>query len=183
MVKVNPGSPCEKQNGSSPVPDAVYQVSRSSASCFEVEYFWRFLPYMGMVMVMWHGTFEKKSFPISHGGSIPVLIFGFNRPSGFWRKRSLKMLNWVTLDKGQWITLTLGSHKVSCTHLFDCMYQFNSLIVFPYMNKRDQIWPCCKICQCQPRLIIWIHMVVLEYQILHTQFQCHQPFGSIEEDF
>ena len=29
-------------------------------------------------------------------------------------------------------------------------------------NKRDQIWPCCKIGHGQPRVIIWTSLVVLE---------------------
>ena len=54
---------------------------------------------------------------------------------------------------------------------------------FPYKNIRDQIWPCCKISQGQPRVIIWTNLVVLEHPILHTKFQGHRPFCSGEEDF
>ena len=32
---------------------------------------------------------------------------------------------WVTLDKDQWMTLTLDTHKSSCTHSFDFMCQFS----------------------------------------------------------
>ena len=51
MVKVNLGSSFEKKKktGGSQVPNAVYQVSRSSAFGFEKD-FYGFLPYMGMVM-------------------------------------------------------------------------------------------------------------------------------------
>ena len=48
---------------------------------------------------------------------------------------------------------------------------------------RDQISPCRKIGQGQPRVIIWTKLVVLEYPILHIKFQGHRPFGSGEEDF
>ena len=41
----------------------------------------------------------------------------------------------------------------------------------------DQIWPCCKIGQGQPRDIIWTNLVVLEHPMLHTKFQSHRPSG------
>ena len=37
--------------------------------------------------------------------------------------------------------------------------------------------------QDQLRVIIWIHLVVLEHPMLHTNFQGHRPFGFGEEDF
>ena len=55
--------------------------------------------------------------------------------------------------------------------------------LFPYKSIRDQIWPCRKIGQGQPRVIIWSNLVVLEHPMMHTKFQCHQPLGSREEDF
>ena len=60
------------------------------------------------------------------------------------------------------------------------IYCFN---FFPFKSIGDQIWPCCKISQCQSRSIIWTNLVVLEYSMLHTKFQIHWPFGSREEDF
>ena len=47
----------------------------------------------------------------------------------------------------------------------------------------DQIWPCRKIGQGQPRVIIWINLVVVEHPMPHTKFQGHRPVGSGEEDF
>ena len=32
------------------------------------------------------------------------------------RKRKLKIFNLSDLDQGQWLTLTFGTHKASCTH-------------------------------------------------------------------
>ena len=49
--------------------------------------------------------------------------FCFNQPSGFWRKEVWKCWIWVALDKSQWMTMTLSSHKLSCTHLFDYKYR------------------------------------------------------------
>ena len=42
--------------------------------------------------------------------------------------------------------------------------------VLPYKSIRDQIWLCRKICQNQPRVIIWTNLVVLERLMLHTKF-------------
>ena len=36
---------------------------------------------------------------------------------------------------------------------------------FPYKSIRDRIWPCSKIGQGQPRVIIWTNLVVLEYSV------------------
>ena len=47
----------------------------------------------------------------------------------------------------------------------------------------DQIWPCHKIGQSQPRGIIWTDLVVLKYTMVHTKLQGHPPLGSREEDF
>ena len=48
---------------------------------------------------------------------------------------------------------------------------------------RDQSWPCRKIGQGHPRVIIWTNLAVLEHPMLHTKLQSHRPFGSGEEDF
>ena len=53
----------------------------------------------------------------------------------------------------------------------------------PYESIRDHIWPCRKIGQRQPLVIIWNSFVVLEYPMLHTNLQGHLPLGSREEDF
>ena len=59
-------------------------------------------------------------------------------------------------------------------------YGFN---FFSYKSIENRIWPCRKIGQGQPRVIIWINLVVLEHLMMHTNFHGHQPFGSREEDF
>ena len=48
---------------------------------------------------------------------------------------------------------------------------------------RDQIWPCCKIGQGQPRVIIWINYDRPKSPMLHTKPHGHWPFGSGEEGF
>ena len=54
---------------------------------------------------------------------------------------------------------------------------------FPYKSIRNQIWPCRKISQGQPRVIIWANLVVLKHPMMHTKVQGHWPIGSGEEDF
>ena len=53
---------------------------------------------------------------------------GFYRPSGFLGKEVWKWWIWVTLDKGQWMTLTSDIHKDSCTHLVDYSFSRPTLI-------------------------------------------------------
>ena len=101
----------------------------------------------------------------------------------------------MTLDEGQWMTLTYDILKASCTHLVDCFYQLDiidnnslwktsSFYLFPHTkSKRDQIWPCCKIGKGHPMAVIWTNKIVFENQMLHTKFQGHRLFGSREEDF
>ena len=54
---------------------------------------------------------------------------------------------------------------------------------FQLKNQRDQRWLSCKIDQSQPRLIIYINIVVVEFQLLHTKFQGNHLKGSGEKDF
>ena len=49
--------------GSTRVPDAVYQVSKSSASWFRRKRFLKFFTIIYMGMVMWPGTFEQIFIP------------------------------------------------------------------------------------------------------------------------
>ena len=53
---------------------------------------------------------------------------------------------------------------------------------FPYKSIRDQIWPCRKVGQGQPRIIIYINFVELESPMLHAKFQDYRTSGSGEED-
>ena len=39
-------------------------------------------------------------------------------------------------------------------------------------------FPCRKIGQGHPRVMIYINFVELHSQMLHTKFQNHRPFGS-----
>ena len=100
--------------GSTRVPDAVYQVSQSSAPCLRRKRFLKFFTIIYMGMVMWPGAFEQIFIP--HISWRLYMKFGFNRPSGFWAKEDWKCWSWVTLDEVQWMTLTFDIHNGSCTH-------------------------------------------------------------------
>ena len=66
---------------------------------------------------------------------------------------------------------------------YNSFWKIHYFTFFPYKSIRDQIWPCRKIGQGQLRVIIWTNLEVLEYPMLHTNFQGHWPIGSREEDF
>ena len=53
---------------------------------------------------------------------------------------------------------------------------------FPNKCIRNQVWPCHKVGQGQPRLIICANLVGPTSPMLHTKSQGHWPFGSREED-
>ena len=122
------------------------------------------------------------------------MIFGFNSLVFFEEEKfenvksdwSLTKVNewpwpWVVINHHVIIYLTI------CTnfHLtdFNSFSEIYSLSIFPYKSKRDQIWHCCKKGQGQPRIIIWIYLVVLQKPMPLTKFQCHRLFGSREENF
>ena len=48
-------------------------------------------------------------------------------------------------------------------------------------KSMSQIWPCCKIGQGQPRVIIWTNYDGPKAPMLHTKPQGHWPFGSGED--
>ena len=78
--------------------------------------------------------------------------------------------------------------KCLVTSVICCLFQIIDDNSFwgkkiPYKSIRDQILPCRKIGQGQPRVIIWTKLVVLEDSMLHTKIQGHRPFGSGEEIF
>ena len=55
-------------------------------------------------------------------------------------------------------------------------------ICFPFQCMGELSRPCRKLGQGQPRVMIYINFVELNFQILHTKFQNHRPSGSEEED-
>ena len=144
---------------------------------------------MGMeaILVKWPKPFEQPFIPPSQGDATWNLISIGQVVTE--HKRSFKILNPRDLDQGQWMSLIFGTFKASCTHLVDCyllwyhnsFWKIHCFTFFPYKSIRDQIWRCCKIGQDYHRVIIWTNLVELQYLMLHTNFQGHQPFGSRED--
>ena len=62
-------------------------------------------------------------------------------------------------------------------------WKINSFHFFLWKILSYQIWPCRKIGQDQPRVIIWTNYDGLESPMLHTKFRENRPAGSGEEDF
>ena len=53
------------------------------------------------------------------------------------------------------------------------MVSKNNFYFSSYKSLSYQIWPCHKIDQSQPKVIIFTILVVLMYPMLHTKFQGH----------
>ena len=144
--------------GSTHAPNAAYQVSRSSIFWLWRRRFFKFFAIYGYGGHLGHVTL---TIWINFRSPIPRRLhmkFGFNQPSGFrgdvwsedhWscithlsaedmlistviEEKKFKILNLSDLDQGQWMTLTFGTHKASCTYLVDCIYQllYNRLQLF-----------------------------------------------------
>ena len=89
-------------------------------------------------------------------------------------------------DKVLMSTETLVTSVICCQFQIidnNSFWKIHCFTFFPYKSIRDQIWPCSKIGQGLPRVIIWAHLVVLKHPMMHTKIQGHWPFGSGEEDF
>ena len=115
---------------------------------------------------------NKVSFPTSHGGSIWNLNFNsfcflseedkFENVESEW--------SWTKVNEWPWPWVVINCHLIiyltifTNFHLtgFNSFSEIYSLSIFPYTSKRDQIWPCCKTDQGQPRVMIWINLVVLK---------------------
>ena len=74
-------------------------------------------------------------------------------------------------------------HKPFVTLVICCKFlPLNDfLTAFPYKSIRDQIWPCRKIGQGQPRVTIWTNYDGPMAPKLHTKPQGHWLFGSGED--
>ena len=85
---------------------------------------WMFLPYMGLeaILIMWPGIFKQISSQHIMKASYEIWLQTALRLVG---KEVWQWWIWVTLDKGQWMTLTLRCHKSSFTYLFDFLYQIS----------------------------------------------------------
>ena len=81
---------------------------------------------------MWPGKFEQIFIPQTLWRL--CMKFVFKQPSVFRGKEIWKCWIWVTLDDGQWMLLTLSSHKLSCIHLFDYMYRLSHYRIHQFLG-------------------------------------------------
>ena len=94
----------------------------------------------------------------------------------------------MTLDQGQEMTLTFNTHicpffQLVSGHRLQMFWKINSLHFFLWKSLSYKIWPCRKIGQGQPRVIIWTNYYGLKSPMLHNKFRGNQSAGSGEEDF
>ena len=59
----------------------------------------------------------------------------------------------------------------------------HSFTFFLFKCLRDQIWPCRKIGQGQPRVIIYINFIGLKSLLFFSKFQGNLIYGSGEDNF
>ena len=114
-----------------------------------------------------------------------------------WGHFCMEMFPWCVYSPGPGAYIPQGTkfwcqQKLLVTSVICCKFRIiddnsfwkiHCFTFFPYKSIRDQILPCRNIGQGQPRIIMWINLVVLEHPMLHTKFQSHRPFVSGEEDF
>ena len=62
-------------------------------------------------------------------------------------------------------------------------WRIHSFHYFLWKSPNYKIWPCRKIGQGQPRVIIWTNYDGLESTMLHIKFRGNRSTGSGEEDF
>ena len=57
------------------------------------------------------------------------------------------------------------------------------LLIYPFKCMGNLCWPCHKIGQGHPKVIIYINVVELHSLMFHAKFQNHMPSDSGVEDF
>ena len=151
------------------------------------EDFWRVFTIYGRGSHIGHVTsIMSINFHFLESESLHIK-FIFDWPSGFWEKPVLSFICnwlWVKVKKWPW---------PSYSHIFIILCNFrsqaakvlkiNSFHFFLQKSLSYQIWPCRKIGQGQPRIIIWTNYDKQESSMLHTKFHGNRSTGSREEDF
>ena len=99
------------------------------------------------------------------------------------RLAKVKRWPWPTL-----ITYLHLFHKLFASTTFQAsgcnsFPKIHSFHFFPCKSLCFQIWPCRKISQGHPRVIILSNYDGLTSPMLHTKFRGNRPDGSGEEDF
>ena len=166
-------SQCHDLNkfGSTLIPDAVYQVSMSSTSWVWRRRFLKVFTIYGSGSHLGHVT---QNIWTNFHPNIPWRLhmkFGF-KGLVFLEEKKFENVEserpWTKINGWPWVVLNphILIYLTICTnfHLtdFHSFLEIYNLNIFPYKNKRDQIWHCCKVGQGQPMVIIWTNLIVLE---------------------
>ena len=127
-----------------------------------------FLAFVYMSMFELHSCSESRpcQFNFKYQRTVGLVslnfCWGYVKISGYWGKRSLKILNLSDLEQVQWMSLTFGIHIQSCMYSFSFLHLpifisqttiilKNTLFyLFPIQNSnksiRNQSWSCRKMC-------------------------------------
>ena len=123
--------------------------------------------------------------------------YSIKQPSDFWGKDvqiGMWQSKWVALDKRSQVSLTFGTYINPCLIRLNISWKYfdfglnnyrkmNISRLFPNKCIRNQIWPCQKVGQGHPRLIICANLVGPTSPMLHTKSQGNWPFGSREKRY
>ena len=114
--------------------------------------------------------------------------FGSKWTNHFWEKPVLIFKCKWPWGQGQEVTLTFNTHISSLSqlvsgHRLQNFWKINSFHFFLWISLYYQIWPCRKIGQGQPMVIIWTNYDGQESPMRHTKFLGNQSTGSGEKDF
>ena len=115
--------------------------------------------------------------------------FHFVRPSGFKREDLWKVCmddRLAKVKRWPWPKLITYLHLLhylfsSTTFQASDCNSFKKIHSFDFFSCKSlcfQIWPCCKIGQGHPRVIILSNYDWLKSPMLHTKFRGNQPTGS-----
>ena len=125
---------------------------------------------------------NKPLFPLSKGGATWNLA-SMGLVVSKEKKFESIVSEWPCTKVNEWPWLLIVIYQLWHHRLQQFQKNPFFFTFFQYKSIRDQIWPCRKIDQSQPRVIIWTNLVVLEHPMLLYKFQDYQPFGSRKEGF
>ena len=139
-------------------------------STFIYQYIWKML---------W--TYQYFSFESVHGEAMLKMGWVVKK----WIFSFWKAINWskCILMVSVYIWLSIYTNNAILCIIWKFDLSSWGVLGRIYALSIEVLWPCCKKSQGQPRVIIWINLVVMEHPMLHTKFQGRRPFGSGEEAF
>ena len=140
---------------------------------------------MAAMLVMYPGALENFFIPSTPRGSIwnlvsigPVVLEQI-----LWNCQNLRFLGQRSKNDLDLLYSHIFMYSLRWLYIPIFRPKSSKLTMKSHVLAFSHIWPCRKKGQGQPRVIIWTILIVLEYPMLHTEFQGHRSTGSGEEDF